>query len=556
MPSVVVSYPLAVSDEPEVTTIAEHLVRRLRECGVDAGFGIVGDYALRLFNRMDREGFPLHITADEQGAAFAADGYARLRGLGVVVVTFSVGALKVANATAGAWAESVPLLVVSGAPGVAERKADRLIHHKIKDFDGQLRVFSELTVAQAVLTDQLTAAAEIDRVLDAMISQQRPGYIEVPRDMVEIPILDIAGSLEITLPKLNPVHLEAALADVLEHLRASRTAVVMSGSMVARRGVADSLLSLAEVSGIPVATSSLAKGLFPERHPLAVGEYMGAVSKPEVVARVESADVILSLGVIQGDLVLGAFTAHLREDRMIACSDTEVSVGPRTYRHVPLWAFLPALVEALGDQQLDLDRSVPDRIFDYEPVAGAELSVETVMALVTAGIDERHGLLLDPGECVFAAVDLAAPAWSLSSAFYATMGYAVPASLGAGLADPTHRPVVLLGDGSFLQSGFEALAAAHHGVHPIVIVLDNGGFGTQRPMLDGPFNDVPFLAAEELVKAFGRGTGVRVDTEDEFAKALRAAVECDDLAIIRACVPLGQASAALTRLTDELAKRV
>lgn len=120
------------------TTIANHLVRRFKECGADEGFGIVGDFALKLFDRLHQLDFPILVTADEQGAAFAADAYARLRHFGVCAVTYSVGGLKVANATAGAWAENVPLLILSGSPGIAERKNDPLLHHRVKNFNTQL----------------------------------------------------------------------------------------------------------------------------------------------------------------------------------------------------------------------------------------------------------------------------------------------------------------------------------------------------------------------------------------------------------------------------------
>ena len=169
-------------------TIPAFLAMRLKQRRVECGFGIVGDYALRLFSDLFDEGFPIHVTEDEQGAAFAADAYARLRGLGVVAVTYGVGGLKVANAVAGAWAENVPLLVVSGAPGVKEAATDALLHHRIKNFDTQLRVFRDLTQAQAVLDNPATAADEIDRVITEVLSHQRPGYIEIPRDMVEVPL--------------------------------------------------------------------------------------------------------------------------------------------------------------------------------------------------------------------------------------------------------------------------------------------------------------------------------------------------------------------------------
>ena len=98
--------------------------------------------------------------------------------------------------------------------------------------------------------------------------------------------------------------------------------------------------------------------------------------------------------------------------------------------------------------------------------------------------------------------------------------------------------------------------AAFHGVHPIIIVIDNEGYGTQRPMLDGPFNDIPQLKSELLPEAFGTGHGALCVTEDELDAALKRAVNTDELVIIRALVPKGVPSAALTRLTDALGKRI
>lgn len=171
------------------------------------------------------------VTADEQGGAFAAEAYARLRGFDVCAVTYSVGGFKVVNATAGAWAENVPLLIVSGAPGLAERKGDPLIHHKVKNFDTQLEVFKDVTIAQAVLTNPLTITQEIDRVLAEMIATQRPGYIEIPRDMVDVPVLDRDADLLIELPKVHPKRLELAVSEALELLAGAGDAVAIAGVM-------------------------------------------------------------------------------------------------------------------------------------------------------------------------------------------------------------------------------------------------------------------------------------------------------------------------------------
>jgi indolepyruvate decarboxylase len=252
---------------------------------------------------------------------------------------------------------------------------------------------------------------------------------------------------------------------------------------------------------------------------------------------------------------MGAFTAHLDPHRHIDAQDTEVTIGLRTYKDVPLWAFLPALAEAASGQGEEVTSPVHPRPgFIAEP--GTPLSVARVIAAVDAHLDDRHGLLVDPGECLFASVDLTAPHWCLASAYYATMGYAVPGALGAGIAAPDLRPVVLVGDGAFAMTGLEAATAAFHGVNPVILILDNHGYGTQRPMKDGAFNDIPALKGEHLPTVFGTGRGWLANTEDELDAALTGAMASDELCIVRAVVPQGDRSPALLRLTDALGKRV
>lgn len=536
------------------TTIPQHLATRFRELGAHCAFGIVGDFALKLFGELNSNGFSVLVTTDEQGAGFAADAFARLKGFGVVAVTYGAGGLKVTNAAANAWAEQVPLLILSGAPGVGERENDPLLHHKVKTFDTQFNVFTELTCAQAVLNSPHNAADEIDRVIRTMLSEQRPGYIEVPRDMVGVAIDASHSTIEARLPRLDPVALEEALRDVMTELQNAKSAVIHAGAMIERRHVESDLISFATTAGIPVATSSLARGVFPERHPLGLGVYLGALSPDNVVHRVEDADAILSLGVLQTDLTLGAFTARLDHKKVILCSDTEVTVGYRTYKDVPLWAFLPALNVAVNGTKLNIAH-VP--IPDQEPfdASGTSLTVERTIDAISAHIDQRHGLLLDPGEALFASVTMRVPTWCHGSAYYATMGYAVPGALGAGLADPERRPVVLLGDGAFSMTGLDVASCAFHGVPAVFIVLDNQGYGTQRPIVDGPFNDIPALAAEKLIDVIGSGKGWLVETERELDQALTESLESTEIAIIRVRLAKTARSAALTRLGAALAAK-
>src|SRR5512134_3278205 len=201
--------------------IGEYLIQQLLAHGARHVFGIPGDYVLGFYDMLLESELRIINTCDEQGAGFAADAYARVRGLGAVCVTYCVGGLKVANTTAEAFAEKSPVVVISGAPGMKEREKNPLLHHKVREFDTQKRVFEQLTIASTVLGDPQTAFQEIDRVLHAALRYKRPVYIELPRDVVDRPGNPHhapAASREVS----DPAALRAALAEAVAMLNAAR----------------------------------------------------------------------------------------------------------------------------------------------------------------------------------------------------------------------------------------------------------------------------------------------------------------------------------------------
>src|ERR1041385_6265618 len=171
----------------QTPNIGEYLIQRLHDHGVRHVFGIPGDYVLGFYEQLRQSPLRTINTCDEQGAGFAADAYARVRGLGALCVAYCVGGLKVANTTAEAFAEKSPVVVISGAPGMKEREKNPLLHHKVREFDTQKKVFDELTIASTVLDDPQTAFQEIDRVLHAALRYKRPVYLELPRDQIGVP---------------------------------------------------------------------------------------------------------------------------------------------------------------------------------------------------------------------------------------------------------------------------------------------------------------------------------------------------------------------------------
>ena len=182
--------------------LTEYLFHRLRELGVGHTFGIPGDFVLPVYAVQEEVGMPTIVCAHEPGVGFAADAYARLKGLGVALVTYGPGALNTLNPVACAYAEQSPLLVVSGGPEVALRRPELHLHHVVKTFESQLQIYREVTVDAAILDDPESAPATIDRVLRSVVKWKRPGYLEIPRDRVRSPVASPVGRLELD-PRLD-----------------------------------------------------------------------------------------------------------------------------------------------------------------------------------------------------------------------------------------------------------------------------------------------------------------------------------------------------------------
>src|SRR5437016_3207572 len=205
-------------------SIGQYLIDQLYAHGVRHVFGIPGDYVLGFYDQLSKSKLSIINTCDEQGAGFAADAYARVRGLGAVCVTYCVGGLKVANTTAEAFAEKSPVVIISGAPGMKEREKNPLLHHKVREFDTQKKVFDQLTIASTVLSDPQTAFQEIDRVLHAALRYKRPVYIELPRDQVFVPGIPHHRPPDFH-ERSNPNSLQAALAEAHEMIQRARQPV-------------------------------------------------------------------------------------------------------------------------------------------------------------------------------------------------------------------------------------------------------------------------------------------------------------------------------------------
>ena len=540
-------------------TIGEYLIQRLHAHGVRHVFGIPGDYVLGFYEQLQQSPLRIINMCDEQGAGFAADAYARVRGLGALCVTYCVGGLKVANTTAEAFAEKSPVIVISGAPGVKERAKNPLLHHKVRDFNTQKKVFDELTVASTVLEDPRMAFEEIDRVLSAALRYKRPAYIELPRDMVAV-----AGQSHYR-PRpaeeaSNPQTLKAALTDAVEMINGARQPVIIADVELHRFGLQDLLLQLAGRTNIPVASTLLGKSVIGEQPPFYLGVYEGAMGREDVRRYVERSDCVILLGAFLSDINLGVFTARLDPGRSIYATSEKLSVRYRNYEEVLFPDFLQGLLRGKLRRRRPGRWPHPVQMFPAGPARPkAPLTVRRLFECLNAFLAEDMVVVCDAGEALFGAADLYIRRGTefLGPAYYASMGFAVPASVGVQLANPAVRPLVLVGDGAFQMTGMEISTALRYGLNPIVVVLNNRGFGTERPMQDGPYNDVAPWQYHRLPEVLGGGRGFLVGTETELCQALAAAAaHQESFSLLEVMLDPNDHSPALQRLTQRLARRI
>ncbi|HVN39008.1 MAG TPA: thiamine pyrophosphate-binding protein [Myxococcota bacterium] len=526
--------------------LGDFLVAYLRRAGVRHIFGLPGDLVLGLFQRFGRSRDLEIVTfSHEPAVGFAADGYARsTRRLGVLCVTYGAGGHNVVNPVAGAYAEQVPLLVVSGGPGEAEQKLGG-VHHQAKDVLSQWRIFQEVTCAARVLREPLIAAQEVHEVVRAIATELRPGYLEIHRDQVDqrIPVprevLEWDGTFP--APRSDPRKLREAVAETRARIRASRRPILIGGVELFREGAEREFLELAERMGAPVVTTPLAKGVFPMDHPQHMGIQIGPFSAEPIQRRVRGADLVLSLGNQLTDMNLGAAKPQILRERSVWALANRVNVSFHTYTDVTLRDF----VRELARQDLPRFR---ERIHyrdnlkrnGHAAPPGSGISINDLLVEVNAFLAEQPGydVFAESGDMLFGGLEIRLRAGALyfAQGYYASMGFAVPAALGAQIGTG-RRPLVLCGDGGFQMTGPEISHAPAHGLTPIVLLVNNGGWGIFRPVTQRrDLLEIPPWPYAELAQAWG-GVGFQVESRAELREALRAANEVREFALIECRVP-------------------
>ncbi|MFE2958566.1 alpha-keto acid decarboxylase family protein [Nocardia tengchongensis] len=494
-------------------TIGDFLLRRLAEAEISHLFGVPGDYNLEFLQQLqERSAIEWVGNCGELNASYAADGYARLKGMGALLVTNAVGAMSAINGIAGCYAEHVPVVCICGS--IPLRSIDRGLgmHHTMADgtWDRFLGAFAQVTAAQARLTP-CNATLEIDRLILTAWREKLPVYMELPSDIAYLDIEVPVEPLVLEQPSSDPERLGTCIAAVAAHLHSATAPAILVDLDADRFGVAAEVMELADKMQIPVAVSNTAKAVIDETFPYYVGVYNGKASAQHTLDAMEAADCLVCIGYRPIEATTGDFTVSLPADTIHLCAHS-ADVGKGNYQAVSLQEVLRGVIDAVPRVT---DRAM-SRPVDTAPRAHTDRSAKLTQAAYWQAIQDyiRPGdvLLVDNGTS-YALFGLKLPPGCtfVGSVNWGSIGYSVAALLGTLTAAPDRRHLLFVGDGSFQLTAQELSTILRHDHKPVIFLINNGGYTIERGYLGKTesYNDIAPWAYADLPKVLRPDTTAR-----------------------------------------------
>ena len=533
---------------PETTKLAQYLFKRLQQLGVGSIHGVPGDYNLTLLDYVEPSGLHWVGSCNELNAGYAADGYAKVKGIGALITTFGVGELSAINAIAGAYTERAALVHIVGTPARASQDARLKIHHTFND--GNYRRFGQMaahvTVAQISLRDPRLAPEQVDDILIQCLLHSRPVYIEVPVDLVDATVSSDRLESKLQIPKTlhTPGH-DKAIAAVLEKIRAAKQPMIYVDGEARALGILDEVSTFIERTQWPTWTSSFARGLIDESLPNANGIYRGSYDSPEAQDFFKSADLVVVFGPHFSSTNSYAYTSIPRSEVTVSFTDTDISIGDQVYRDIPAKHALSLLLKQLDSSKVKTYDRAPE--FPASTSAATFSSVSSDQTICQDALWPLFGNFLQPGDLVFGETGTASygirllplpkHARMFTSVTWLSIGYMLPATQGAALAQKelvasgdykglkSGRAILFIGDGSFQMTAQELSTIIREKLDIMIFLINNDGYTIERCIhgLKEGYNDIAPWKYLQLSEAFGAENGTytaSAKTYGELEKAL------------------------------------
>ncbi len=513
-------------------TAIQYVLSRLRQLGITDIFGVPGDFAFPINDAICQDKNLRFIgSCNELNAAYAADGYARIKGMGAINTTYGPGELSALCGIAGSYAENVPIFHLTGQPTLATQRSRAIVHHTLGN--GEFDLFYQMTAPAVCARTIITAencVSETERLIAAALYHRRPVYMAVPTDVANQRAI---GTMQpLAEPESDLDSLESAVNAIEQAVARAKSACILPGILLARFGLQPLATAVVNASGLPFATMLMDKTVLDETHPNYIGIYCGALAEESVRAFVEGADCVLAMGALATDFNTGSFTAKLDRSKTINVMHHHTRVGNAIYENVEMKDVLTALLDRLP-KRTDIKGPKSSQLADPQGKGSDKITAEALYP--------RWGRFLKPDDILISetgtnALGLAFARMPKGSTFHnqtlwGSIGWATPAAFGAALAAPTRRVVLITGDGSHQLTAQEVSQFHRYGLKPIIFLLNNDGYLIERLLCkdrDIYYNDLAKWNYHQLPQALGceGWFSARVTTCGELDAAIAKAESC------------------------------
>ncbi|KAI5864725.1 thiamine pyrophosphate enzyme [Durotheca rogersii] len=520
------------------TTLAEYLFVRLRQMGVGAVHGVPGDYNLTLLDYVEPAGLDWVGNANELNAGYAADGYARIKGVGAIITTFGVGELSAINAIAGAYAERAAVVHIVGTPSRVAQDARRLIHHTFND--GEYRRFAQMhahvTVAQASLRDPQTIPDQIDHVLQQCLIHSRPVYIEVPVDLVSAPIPAARLGSKIGIPRAAPTaHQAAVIAQVVARIQDAKRPIIYVDGESRALGIVPDVQDIVTSTGWPTWTSPFGKGLLDETAPNVHGIYKGSYDDASVQDFINGSDLILCFGPHFGSSNTYNYSSIPKAEVAVIFTDAEIRIGGQIFRDIPVRYSVSQVLKEVDFAKVKPYQTYPDLPRDYshsfsDVSRDDNITQDKFWRIVSTILQPGDIVLGETGTAGFGCREFQLPphASLFTPVTWLSIGYMLGAAQGAALAQreliassdyygiQSARTVLFIGDGSFQMTVQELGTIIRKKLDVVLFLINNDGYTIERCIhgLEQAYNDVTAWRYLQAPGFFGAG-------EDTYTASVR-----------------------------------
>ncbi|AJA46540.1 alpha-keto-acid decarboxylase [Clostridium pasteurianum DSM 525 = ATCC 6013] len=512
--------------EKNQLTVGRYLFNCLNSEGISEIFGVPGDYNFTLLDNLEKdERINFVGCRNELNAGYAADAYARIKGLSVMITTFGVGELNACNAIAGAYSEYVPIVHIVGAPKTMVQMEHRKMHHTLMNGDYSVyeNIYKNITAYTAVITKD-NAQIEIPTAIKIAKEMKRPVYLVIAIDVVDQPVTK--REINLLKPQTNQNSLQLALDNIKQVINRAQKPVLLPDIMVSRYNLQSVVESLADKMDIPVATMMAGKGSFNESHKNYIGLYAGRWGSLEVKDFVEGCDCILAVGPIWSDYNTGSFSAQLNPVNIIEIQPNYVKVGMSLYENVLMEDLLNELVKIVEKKSVPIPNI--KRIYNENNNINGNDQITSVYYYpkLQNFIKENDIVIVESGSLPLGMAEVRLPksVTYICQYNWGSIGYATPAAFGACVADRNRRIVLFTGDGSIHLTAQELSSIIYNGCKPVIFLINNKYY-TIEAYLNAPktteYNNIPVWDFQKLIEAFGGNAyTARVNTNEELDKAI------------------------------------